>query len=199
MLSNSRKLKWKGLILTPVDLLSEDSNSGLVIAQFPVVKTHFGSLPQRELPPEKNPWSLPQAPASLSWAECTCAACHKRRCSGSQQCHSRCRGTLEQPLLEREFHLKHKNIRQLSRDALKKKGCGAVDVKNIINTQKSLLKHENRIPQRFSIPLALTCPKRKGEDGYKNSLHHLLLPNKEENGTVYLMNQSRTRHLLCGS
>lgn len=112
VLSNSRKLKWKGRILTPVDLLSEDSNPGLVIAQFSVVKNHFGSLPQRELPPGRNPSSLPQAPSGLSWAECTCAACHGRRCSGSQQCHSRCRGTWEQPLLEREFHLKHKNIRQ---------------------------------------------------------------------------------------
>lgn len=86
-------------------------NPGLVIAQFPVVKTHSGCLPQRELPPAWNPSSLPQAPSGLSWAECTCAACCERRCSGSQQCHSRCRGTLEQPLLEREFHLKHKTSR----------------------------------------------------------------------------------------
>lgn len=40
---------------------------------------------------------------------------------------------MEQPLLEREFHLKHKNIKarpQPVRDASKEKGCRAVDVKN---------------------------------------------------------------------
>lgn len=130
VLSNSRKLKRKGLILSPVDLLLEDPNPGLVIAQFPVVKTHFGSLPQRELPPGRNPSSLPQAPSDLSWAECMCAACHARRCSGSQQCHSRCRGTLEQPLLEREYHLKQKKSgktstckRCIKRERLWSGGC----------------------------------------------------------------------------
>lgn len=117
----TQKAEVEGADSTPVDLLWEDSNPGLVIAQFPVVKTHFGSLPQRELPPERNPPSLPQAPSCLSWAECTYAACRERRCSGSQQCHSRCRGTLEQPLLEREFHLKHKNIRQPVRMHQKRK------------------------------------------------------------------------------
>lgn len=107
-----QKAEVEGANSHPCGLAVRRPNPGLVIAQFPVVKTHFGSLPQRELPPERNPSSLPQAPSGLSWAECTCAACHERRCSGSQQCHSRCRGTLEQPLLEREYHLKHKNIRQ---------------------------------------------------------------------------------------
>lgn len=87
---------------------------------------------------------------------------------------------------------KHQARPQPARNA----GCGAVNVKNIVNTQKSLL---TQMRTEFLEGFALTCPKRKGEDGYKNSLHHLLLPNKEENGTLCLMNWFRTRHLLCGS
>jgi len=54
---------------------------------------------------------------------------------------------------------------------------------------------ENRAPRGFSSPLELTCPKRKCEQSYKRSLHLLLLPNKEADGTGYVM--SGSKYVTC--